>query len=119
MKKIINIALCGAFICLATAASAQTKETKKDTIKIGTGIDRTAKKAAQATATTAKKVGNGTASTATKLASKITDKVYKDKVGPEGQKIYIDSHAKYYYVDSKGKKVFVTEVELQDKAPNP
>jgi hypothetical protein len=112
MKKIITIAFCTAFICLAGSASAQAK---KDTVKIGEGIDRTAKKAAHATASTAKKVGNGTASTASKLASKVTDKVYKDKVGPGGQKIYIDSHSKYYYVDGKGRKVYVTEVELKDK----
>ncbi|HCN83496.1 MAG TPA: hypothetical protein DIT07_07705 [Sphingobacteriaceae bacterium] len=112
MKKLIAIAFCASLICLAGSGLAQTK---KDNIKIGEGIDRTAKKAAHATASTAKKVGNGTASTASKLASKVTDKVYKDKVGPEGQKIYIDSHARYYYVDSKGRKVYMREAELKDK----
>jgi len=112
MKKIIGLLIFASLISFANTGFAQKK---KDTLKIGEGIDRTAKKVGNATASTAKKVGNGTASTASKLASKVTDKVYKDKVGPDGQKIYIDNHAKYYYVDDKGKKIYVLEAELKDK----
>jgi hypothetical protein len=63
----------------------------------------------------AKKVGNKTAEVASKGKSAIVDEVYKDKVGPGGQTIYIDHNSKYYYVDKKGKKVYVTKLSLKDK----
>ena len=65
--------------------------------------------------TVAKKVGNKTAEIASKGKSVIVDEVYKDKVGPDGQTIYIDHSSKYYYVDKKGKKVYVAKAELKDK----
>ncbi len=65
--------------------------------------------------TVAKKVGNKTAEIASKGKSAIVDEVYKDKVGPAGQTIYIDHSSKYYYVDKKGKKVYVPKSKLMDK----
>ena len=82
---------------------------KKDTIKIDP--DRKIKKAAKA-------VGNKTAETAVKGTAKITDKTYADKVGPAGQTIYIDKHSKYYYVNSKGGKVYIKESLLKNKPVN-
>jgi hypothetical protein len=65
---------------------------------------------------TAKKVGNKTAELATKGKSAVVDEVYKDKMGSAGQSpIYIDHDSKYYYVDKKGKKVYVTKSSLKDK----
>jgi hypothetical protein len=65
---------------------------------------------------TAKKVGNKTAEVASKGKSSVVDEVYKDKVGPAGQSpIYIDHESKYYYVDKKGKKVYVPKSSLKDK----
>ena len=64
---------------------------------------------------TAKKVGNKTAEVASKGKSAIVDEVYKDKVGSDGQTIYIDHSSKYYYVDKKGKKVYVPKSSLKDK----
>jgi hypothetical protein len=64
---------------------------------------------------TAKKVGNKTASIASNGKSAVVDKVYKGKMGPAGQTIYIDGSSKYYYVDEKGKKVYVPKSSLQDK----
>jgi hypothetical protein len=64
----------------------------------------------------AKKVGNKTAETAVKGKSAVVDEVYKNKVGPAGQSpIYIDHNSKYYYVDEKGKKVYVPKSSLKDK----
>jgi hypothetical protein len=63
----------------------------------------------------AKKVGNKTAEIASKGKSGVVDEVYKDKVGPSGQTIYIDHSSKYYYVDEKGKKVYVPKSSLKDK----
>jgi hypothetical protein len=66
--------------------------------------------------TAVKKAGNKTAELASKGKSAVVDEVYKDKVGPAGQSpIYIDHSSKYYYVDKKGKKVYVLKSSLKDK----
>jgi hypothetical protein len=65
---------------------------------------------------TVKKAGNKTAELASKGKSAVVDEVYKDKIGPAGQSpIYIDHSSKYYYVDKKGKKVYVPKTALKDK----
>jgi hypothetical protein len=43
---------------------------------------------------------------------------YKDKVGPGGETIFIDHSSKYYYIDKKGKKVYVPKAKLKDKKPD-
>jgi hypothetical protein len=48
-------------------------------------------------------------------ASKIVDKTYKGKEGPGGQTVYIDKHDKKYYVDEKGKKIYLKASEIHDK----
>jgi hypothetical protein len=65
--------------------------------------------------TVAKKVGNKTAEIASSGKSAVVDEKYKDKMGPDGQTIYIDHSSKYYYVDDKGKKVYVPKSSLKDK----
>ena len=66
--------------------------------------------------TAIKKAGNKTAEMASKGKSAVVDEVYKNKVGPTGQApIYIDHNSKYYYVDKKGKKVYVPKSSLKDK----
>lgn len=98
MKKIFGIVLFSAAFAFSGTAMAQEKTT-----------------AAQDVKNAAKKTGNKTAEIASKGASKIVDKTYKDKVGPNGETIYIDKHSKYYYVDDKGKHVYVSKSELKDK----
>ena len=64
----------------------------------------------------AKTVGNKTAELASKGKSGVVDEVYKNKMGADGQTpIYIDHSSKYYYVDKKGKKVYVAKSTLKDK----
>jgi hypothetical protein len=75
------------------------------------GVDTAIRKVGQ----TGKKVGQKTASTAVKGASKITDKTYKGKEGPNGQTVYIDKRDRKYFVDEKGKKVYLKESEIRDK----
>jgi hypothetical protein len=70
---------------------------------------------AQGIDSTAKKVGNKTASVAVKGAKKITDKTYKGKEGPGGQTVFIDNKDRKYYVDDKGKKVYLKPSEIHDK----
>jgi len=79
------------------------------------GIDSTAKKVGKKIDTTAKKVGNKTASTAVKGVSAIKDKIYKGKQAPGGEVVYIDNKDRKYYVDQKGKKVYLKPSQIKDK----
>lgn len=99
MKKILSICLMTFFLGYASTALSQDKDKSvKKEVKKG-----------------AKKVGNKTAEVASKGKAKITDQKHKDKVGPNGQTIYIDNHAKYYWVDKKGHRHYVTEAQLKSK----
>jgi len=102
MKKIFVLAASAALISFSYAAHAQ--ERKNDTTTTGYHVKKDVKK-----------VGNKTANVAVNGESKVVDKTYADKVGPEGQTVYIDKHSKYYYVDSKGKKIFISKMEMKDK----
>ena len=73
------------------------------------------KKTTHAVKKSAKAVGNKTAEVASKGKSRVTDKVCKGKVGPNGQTIYIDDHSRYYWVDKKGHRNYVTEADLKPK----
>lgn len=96
MKKITGIFLLSFFFA---AMSTQAQVKKK--------ID-----------TAATKAGNKTAEIASKGKSAVVDLIYKDKVGPNGETIYIDHSSKYYYIDKKGKKVYVSKARLKDKKPD-
>jgi phosphate-selective porin len=75
------------------------------------GVDTAIRKVGQ----TGKKVGQKTASVAVKGASKVTDKTFKGKEGPNGETVYIDKKDRKYIVDGKGKKVYLTKEEIRDK----
>ncbi len=70
---------------------------------------------AQKIDSTAKKVAHKTASTAVKGSSAIVDKIYKGKEGPNGQTVYINKSDKKYYVDNKGKKIYLKSWQIKDK----
>lgn len=101
MKKIIGIGLMTLFLGLGTSAVAQDQDDKS--------VKKEVKKGA-------KKVGNKTAEVASKGKAKVTDERHKDKVGPNGETIYIDNHAKFYWVDKKGRRHYVTEDQLKAKS---
>ena len=63
----------------------------------------------------AKKTGHKTAEVASKGKAKVTDEVHKDKVGPNGETIYIDNHANYYWVDKKGRRHYIAAAALKNK----
>jgi hypothetical protein len=95
MKKIFSICLVTLFLGFSSVALAQD-----DTSKV--------KKAA-------KKTADKTAEVASKGKAGVTDQKHKDKVGPNGETIYIDNHSKYYWVDKKGHRQYVTEAQLKPK----
>lgn len=103
MKNILKTLALAVAVTCSSAAFAQEK---KDTLKIDP--DKKIKKAA-------KEVGNKTAEVAVKGASTIVDKTYKDMVGPAGQKIYIDNKSRYYFVDERGAKIYVSKSQLKPK----
>jgi hypothetical protein len=121
MKKVIGISLF-LFFGITSVSLAQSKVDKaghavKEGAKtVGHETAKGAKKVGHATAKGAKAVGHETAEVASKGKSKVVDKTYKDKVGPNGQTIYIDSHDKYYYIDDKGHKQYVAEADLRHKS---
>jgi hypothetical protein len=96
MRKIICVLICAATVSLSVPAMAQS---------VGKKISNTADTVGMATKKTVKK---GTA--------KIVDKTYDGKGGPNGETIYINNKSKYYYIDAKGKKVWITKDKLKDKA---
>jgi hypothetical protein len=98
MKKLIGVVV--GLVCLGLSYSTSAQAVKKTTHAVENG---------------AKKAGNKTAEVASKGKATVTDKVYKDKVGPGGQTIYIDDHSRYYWIDKKGHKNHVTEAELKPK----
>jgi hypothetical protein len=42
-------------------------------------------------------------------------KCTKTKLGLNGEPVYSDNHAQYYWVDKRGRRHYVTEAELKDK----
>jgi hypothetical protein len=77
--------------------------------------ETTAKKAGHEVKKDAKKAGNKTAEVAVKAESKIVDKEVADKMGPNGEKVYMKKNNRYYYVTDKGKKVYIKKAELKER----
>jgi hypothetical protein len=87
----------------------------QDSTTVGQDLKSAGKKTGKAVEKGAKKVGNKTAEVASKGKSEVVDKTYEGKQGPSGEKIFIDSHSKYYYVDKKGHKQYLEKSKLRDK----
>ena len=110
MKKILSISAFLLFIGFSSTLHAQSTADK-----VENKVEKGAKKAAHGVEKGAKKVGHKTAEVASKSKAKITDEEYKDKVGPNGQTVYIDNHSRYYWVDKKGHRHYVEEAQLKAK----
>jgi len=89
MKNLIKVALVAAGIFTFSQGQAQTHKDSTLGHKIG--------------------------KTATTVGDAVTDKRYKGKMGPDGQTIYINKNSHYFYVDKKGKRVYLKKSELRDK----
>ena len=106
MKKIILTAFVLAGLGLAAPAMAQDDTEKESKVK----------KAGKSIKKGVKKAGHKTAELATKGKAKVTDKKLEDRVGPNGETIYVDDGSKYYWVDKRGARNFVEESALRPKA---
>jgi hypothetical protein len=98
MKKLIGILTIGFLLSLSISVNAQAVEKTENAVKKG-----------------AKTVGNKTAEVASKGKSRVTDKVYKGKMGPNGETIYINDHSQYYWIDKKGHRHYISEASLKTK----
>jgi 5-formaminoimidazole-4-carboxamide-1-beta-D-ribofuranosyl 5'-monophosphate synthetase len=108
MKKLTGFICFALMLGISSVARAQDADDSKVKHEVKHGAHEVKKGA--------KKAGNKTAEVASKGKAKVTDQVYKDKVGPNGETIYMDNHSKYYWVDKKGHRHYVTEPELKAKA---
>jgi hypothetical protein len=104
MKNLFKVALVAAGIFSFTQGHAQDQDQDHKDKNVGHQIGKTA--------TT---VGHATAHTAVIGDAAITDKRYRGKMGPGGQTIYINKNSHYFYVDHKGKRVYLKKSELRDK----
>lgn len=111
MKKIFGAVMFAASLFALSTAHAQTA---KDST-LGHKISKTAKKVGNATATTAKKVGHKTSELAAKGDAAVIDKKIDGKVAPNGESVYINNKAQYYYVNKKGHRVYLKKSELVTK----
>jgi hypothetical protein len=63
------------------------------------------------------KVGDKISEAAGNAAAEVNDQLYSGKMGPGDEKIYIDKHSKYYYINGEGKKVYVDKSQIRNKNP--
>lgn len=97
-------------------------EVNRKTNEIGDDIDRNADEAndelSRETRDEANRTGedvkDGFNRTTEVIGAEITDEVYHDKVGPNGERIYIDDQSNFYYIDKEGNKVSITEARMRD-----
>ncbi len=116
MRRIFGISLVIVLLTISVPGGAQdTTEKKGVAHKAGHGIKKGAQKGWKGTKKGAKAVGNETAETATKAKAKVTDKKSDEWIGPNGQTIYVDDGNKYYWINEKGGRVFVSKSKLKAK----
>jgi vacuolar-type H+-ATPase subunit H len=61
------------------------------------------------------KLGDKISEGAGNVAAEVKDKPYSNKMGPDGEKVFIDKNSKYYYINHEGKKVYISKSQLRDK----
>lgn len=98
MNTLIKTTLLAAAISLSISACSQKTRPARQHIK-----------------EVADTIGHKTAELGAKGAAQVTDKVYAGKFGPGGETIYIDKNSKYFYINNKGKRVFIKKSALRDK----
>ncbi len=111
MKKIFKVTLFAAsFIAVGQVHAQASKDST-----LGHKAGKTAKKAGNAMAAAATKVAHKTSEVAAKSDAAVVDKKYKGMVAPGGQTVYINGQSRYYYVNSKGHRVYLKRSQLVAK----
>lgn len=109
MKNTFKISILAAAMFVAGQTFAQEHKTVPQ--KVGGA----AKDVGHATGAAAKDVGHKTSELASKGAAAVTDKRYDGHWARTGENVYIDEHNKYFYVDKKGHRQFITKAEMRTK----
>jgi hypothetical protein len=112
MKNMFKVALFAASLFAVSQVQAQTAA--KDS-SLGHKIGKTAKKVGNATAKTATKVGHKTSEIAAKGDAAVVDKKQDGVVAPNGEAVYLNNKAQYYYVNKKGHRVYIKKSALVTK----
>jgi hypothetical protein len=97
------------------AAERTEADVERETREAGEDIERRSDNAGEEIEESAEKAGDSIAETTGNTAAGIADKVYEGKVGPNNETVYIDNEQRYYYIDNKGGKVYVSRLQLKDK----
>jgi acyl-CoA synthetase (AMP-forming)/AMP-acid ligase II len=113
MKNSFKIALLATAVFVAAESTTYAQEKKPVTKEIG----EAAKDVGKATATGAKAVGKKTSEVASKGAAAVSTKRYKGHWALTGELVYIDEYGKYFYVDKKGHRVFITKAQMRTTKP--
>lgn len=94
---------------LYTAVAQDKKPDKKDTTTVGQDLKNAGKSTGKAVKKSAKAVGNKTAEIGAKGAATVKDKALKNRKGPDGQTVYVNKYDQKYYIDKKGKRVYMDD----------
>ena len=119
MKKLVFVLLVLA--ASGYAANSYAQEDKEDskiketTKEVASDVKEGVKEGADEIKEAGKEVGNKTAEVSVKAVSEIKDKKLKNKVGPDNQTVYEDRYGNYYWVNDKGRKIYLTEARLKSK----
>ncbi|WP_423149549.1 hypothetical protein [Rubrolithibacter danxiaensis] len=120
MKKVIFLGMAVFLMSFWSLSYGQDRsdslQNNNDTSSIGQDLKRAGKSTGQAIKKAAKEVGQETSEAAAKGFAEVTDNVYKGKQGPNGERIYIDKYDHTYFINQKGKKVYISKEKLKDKA---
>lgn len=122
MKTTFKIALLTAGLFAATQTFAQEHKPVEKAVgdagkDVGHATAKGAKAVGHATAKGAKAVGKKTSELASKGAAAVTDKRYEGHWAPTGELVYVDEYGKYFYVDKKGHRRFITKVQMRTTKP--
>ena len=91
------------------------EDVDKDINEAAENTEEEAREAKEETKDGVDKLGDKISEAAANAAAEVNDQMYKGKMGPHGENIYINKHDKYYYINDEGKKVFLLKSELRDK----
>lgn len=107
-KKILGVLFLLATSLISYAQQDSTKSTtqqiKEDFTEAGKDVKETAVL-----------VGNKTAEVTVKAFHSVKDKRLKNKQGPEGEEVYIDSKSRYYLINERGGKEYLRADQVKNK----
>jgi len=107
MKKIALILAGFLVFSLPAELSAQ------DSDKPGNKVGRTIKKGARGVKKGAKKAAHQTAELGSRTKAKVADQKLEGRYGPNGETVYIDGVDRYYWIDDKGRHIYISGDKLR------